>query len=143
MLSQHVVRMPTFYISNPIKELYEGVHVFDTLSGSDVQVSSKESLMLNIKSLESNQPDLETLYIKFIGDGTRVGKRLHIVNFGYTILNEKRKAMADNGSYYLAIIKIKEDYDNMREALTDIVADKNSIVFNGRQVNIQYHLGGD
>ena len=46
----------------------------------------------------------------------------------------------------MAIYKIKEDYDNIREALTDIVADMkslNSIVFDGRQVNIQYHLGGD
>ena len=41
---------------------------------------------------------------------------------------------------------IKEDYDNIREAFTYIVADMkslNSIVFDGRQVNIQYHLGGD
>ena len=147
-LSQLCVGMPTFYkikISKSIKELNEGVHVFDTPGGTSVQVSIKESLMLNIEPLESNQPDLESLNIKFT-DGTWVGKRLHIVNFGYTILNEKRKAMADKGNYSSAIIKIKEDYDNIREALTDIVADMkslNSIVFDGRQVNIQYHLGGD
>ena len=111
----------------------EGVHVFDTPGGTGVQVSFKEPL-------ESNHPDLESLNIKF------TGKCLHIVKFGYTILNEKRKAMADKGNYSLAIIKIKEDYDNIREASTDIVVDMkylNSIDFNGRQVNIQYHLGGD
>ena len=35
--------------------------------------------------------------------------------------------MADKGNYSLAIIKIKEDYDNIREALTDTVADMKSL----------------
>ena len=68
-------------ISKSIKELDVGVYVFDTLGGTGVQVSFKESLMLNIKPLEANQPDLETLNIKFTGDGTWGGKRLLIVNF--------------------------------------------------------------
>ena len=35
--------------------------------------------------------------------------------------------MADEGNYSLAIIKFKEDFDNIREALTDIVADMKSL----------------
>ena len=49
--------------------------------------------------------------LKVSGDGTWIGKRLHVVNIAYTIVNECRKAMTDNGNYILAIIKIKKDYD--------------------------------
>ena len=146
-LSQLCSGMPTFHgIAQKINELNDGVHVFDTPDGSGVQVSFKQTLMISMKPLESSQPDLEELHIKFTGDGTFVGKRLHVVNFGYTILNEKRKAMSDRGNYSLAIVKIKEDYESIRDALSDLVTEMKSMVsvdFNGRQIPIIYYLGGD
>ena len=145
-LSQLCSGMPTFHgIAQKINELNDGIHVFNTPDGSGVQISFKQSLMICVKPLESSQPDLEELHIKFTGDGTFVGKRLHIVNFGYTILNEKRKAMADRGNYSLAIVKIKEDYDSIREALSDLVAEMrlmDSVDFNGRQIDTYNILSG-
>ena len=83
-LSQLCSGMPTFHgIAQKINELNDGVHVFDTPDGSGVQVSFKQTLMISMKPLDSSQPDLEELHIKFTGDGTFVGKRLHVVNFGY------------------------------------------------------------
>ena len=37
--------------------------------------------------------DRDTIKVKMNGDGTNIGKRLTVVNFGYTILNEKKVAM--------------------------------------------------
>ena len=61
-------------------------------------------------------------------------------------MNEKRKAMSDRGNYSLAIVKIKEDYESLRDALSDLVTEMKSMVsvdFNGRQIPIIYYLGGD
>ena len=59
----------------------------------------------------------ETVRVKMSGDGTNIGKRLKVVNFTYTILNEKENAMSEKGNYVLAIIKTKETYDNLKESL--------------------------
>ena len=99
---------------------------YGDLSRSQQQFRIKKDI--SMKPLESSQPDLEELHTKFTGDGTFVGKRLHVVNFGYTILNEKRKAMSDRGNYSLAIVKIKEDYESIRDALSDLVTEMKSMV---------------
>ena len=38
--------------------------------------------MVSMNPLESSQADLEEVHIKFTGDGTFVGKRLHVGNVG-------------------------------------------------------------
>ena len=87
-----------------------------------VQTSLKDSLKEQIQRLKI-KGDLgkqETVRIKMSGDGTNIGKRLKVVNFTYTILNEKDNAMSEKGNYVLAIVKTKETYDNLKESLSDI-----------------------
>ena len=58
--------------------------------------------------------------MKLSGDGMQIGKRLKIVNFTYTILNEKDVAMSEKGNYILTIIKTTESYENLQESLSDL-----------------------
>ena len=86
------------------------------------------------------------LKIKLSGDGTNIGKRLKIVNITYTIINESRVAMAEVGNYPLAILKCKEDYEGLKEALSDIKEElKNlkKINIDGIEYGIELFLGGD
>ena len=54
------------------------------------------------------------------GDETWIGKRLHVVNVTYTIVNECLKAMTDDGNYILAIIKIKVDNESLKTELENL-----------------------
>ena len=79
------------------------------------------------------------------GDGTNVGKRLHVVNFSFTILDEDNACSA-LGNHCLAIFKEPESYDSLKKCLSDIIADVNtlsSIEVNGITFAIEYYLGGD
>ena len=46
--------------------------------------------------------------VKLSGDGTCVGKRLHVVNFTFTLLDEGSKAHSADGNYCLAMFRQKE-----------------------------------
>ena len=52
--------------------------------------------------------------------------------------------MSDRGNYSLAIVKIKEDYDSISDALSDLASKMKlmcSVDYNGRQISIIYYLG--
>lgn len=57
-----------------------------------VQIGFQDSLKENVQKLKRSGILCkgETIKIKLSGDGTNIGKRLTVVNFAYTILNEKR-----------------------------------------------------
>ena len=44
--------------------------------------------------------------VKLSGDGTNIGKRLHVVNFTFTMLDEGEKAYSAEGNHVLAIVKV-------------------------------------
>ena len=83
--------------------------------------------------------------VKLTGDGTNIGKRLHVVNFGFTILDEGELAYSAAGNHCIAIFKETEDYNSLRIALQDIVAEVESLLtirVNGKDFQITYYLGG-
>ena len=87
-----------------------------------------------------------TIKVKLSGDGTCIGKRLNVVNFTYTILNEGNIAMTESGNYVLAIIKTKENYDSIRMSLGDLkdeMENLKEITVNDKNYKIEYFLGGD
>ena len=84
--------------------------------------------------------------IKLSGDGTYIGKRLHVVNFTFTILDEGRRAFSVEGNYCLAIIQAEESYEGMKTALADIceeVERLHSIEVDKQKFDIVFYLGGD
>lgn len=77
------------------------------------------------------------------GDGTFVGKRLHVVNLTFTILDEGKRAHSSDGNYCLAIFR-QESYDEMKTALSDIrqeIENLSSIQVNDLIFDIVYFLG--
>ena len=140
--------LPSFHsISKRIKELDDQVVIVDCPDGIEgVQTSFKLSLLKNCERLLKDGVIKDYVSVKFSGDGTWVGKRLHVVNFTYTIIEEGKRAMADKGNYCLAIMKIKENYDEIRHGLKDLINEMRTlseIIVNGRTLNVVYYLGGD
>ena len=84
--------------------------------------------------------------VKLTGDGTNIGKRLHVVNFGFTIIDEGDLAYSAAGNHYIAIFKQTEDFASLKAALQDIVTEVESletITIDGKNFHIVYYLGGD
>ena len=82
-----------------------------------VQQKLKDGLERRIrKLLVDSNPDSpfrrnKVVRIKLSGDGTCIGKRLHVTNFTYTILDEGDKAHGFEGNYLLAIFREPENYE--------------------------------
>ena len=107
-----------------------------------VQVKFEDSLRKQLTRLDLKE---NTIKVKLSGDGTQIGKRLKIVNFTYTILNEKDLAMGEKRNYILAIIKTTESYENLRESLSDLRNEMElleTITVNNCKYNIAYFLRG-
>ena len=84
--------------------------------------------------------------VKLTGDGTKIGKHLHVVNFGFTLLDEGDKAYSPAGNHCLAIFKEPESYQSLKNCLEDIISEVNAlstIKVNGVTFEIVYYLGGD
>ena len=58
-----------------------------------------------------------TIRVNLSGDGTTIGKRLHVVNFAYTILDEGDLAHSYEGNHCLAIFRAPENYECLKSAL--------------------------
>ena len=84
--------------------------------------------------------------IKLTGDGTKIGKRLHVVNFAFTLLDEGEKAYSASGNHCVAIIKEPESYEALKPALEDIIKEvetTQSLCINKTTYSLEYYLGGD
>lgn len=80
------------------------------------------------------------------GDGTQIGKRLHVVNFGFTLLEEGALAYTASGNHCVAIIKEPEKYQSLLLSLEDIkneIESLSTIEVNNICFDIEYFLGGD
>ena len=87
-----------------------------------------------------------TLRVKLSGDGTNIGKHLHVINFTFTLLEEGTLAHSPEGNHPLAVIRESENYENLLSALEDIrqeVETLHTIEVDGDIYNITYYLGGD
>ena len=138
----------TYKTTRKINELNQQWKIRDTPGQAEgVQISFKESLGEQIANLQ-RKGDLEgdTIGVKISGDGTNIGKKLKLVNVTCTILNEKEAAMSEKGNYVLAILKTSENYDNLKESLSDLTQEMsklNKVTVEGKTYNIKYFLGGD
>lgn len=86
------------------------------------------------------------LRVKLTGDGTNIGKHLHVVNFAITILEEGDRAHSAAGNHCIATFKESESYDAMKLCLTDIVEDVErlkTIRVLDHDFSIEFYLGGD
>ena len=75
------------------------------------------------KSPDAKFIQTKKLRVKITGDGTRIGKRLHIVHIAFTILEEGEKAYFGAGNHCIAIIREPEFYGSLKPAIQDIITD--------------------
>ena len=140
---------PLTAIKKRMKTINSRWNIFRTPGDADgVQIKLEDLLKEQIGRLKKQGAlNLEKLKIKVSvsGDGTNIGKKLHVLNVTYTIINEKNIAMSEKGNYVLAIIKTKEDYNCIRESLQNFKDDMKqltTIEFDGASYEIEYFLGG-
>ena len=94
-LSMKLKEMPNVYsIKKRIKSLNGMWNITETPGEVEgVQIKFTDSLKTQIQRLQKEGFDDTTIKVKLSGDGTCLGKRLNVVNFTYTILNEGKTAM--------------------------------------------------
>lgn len=124
-------QMPIHYrLKEKIAELNHHWSIRPTPNGTaGVQQSLVDRLQIRIRKLvEVTSADApfkmsKKVQVKLFGDGTRIGKRLHVVNFTFTLLDEGSKAYSFEGNHILAIVKVDEKYDSLKLALEDVIAE--------------------
>ncbi|XP_060083702.1 uncharacterized protein LOC132562943 [Ylistrum balloti] len=135
-------------ITEYIKNLNKGFNIITTPDGLGVQQSLKQRLIDVLSSLMSENTEIvpdNKLKVKISGDGTRVGKRLHVVNFAFNIVNE---GLAHQTCYPLCIVQTKEKYTELNIALADLQHEVEEIQGNilkvqDREFEVTIYLGGD
>ena len=88
----------------------------------------------------------QKIRLKLSGDGTNIGKRLHVINFTFTLLDEGSKAYSSDGNHVIAILKDEENFDSLQRGLADVrneVEQLTSIEVEGITYDLEYYLGGD
>lgn len=98
--------------------------------------------LLHTKKLNAG----DKLKVKLSGDGTRVCRKLNLVNFTFTLLNEDDIAMSAKGNHTIAILNVPEDYEKLAVALRDIIAEVERlkcVVVDNEKFEIEYFLCSD
>ncbi|XP_033730336.1 uncharacterized protein LOC117319683 isoform X1 [Pecten maximus] len=135
-------------IAEYIRSLNKDFKIINTPDGLGVQQSLKQRLVDVVSQLLLENSDLipdNNLKVKISGDGTRVGKRLHVVNFAFNIVNE---GSAHQICYPLCIIQTKEKYAELNIALNDLQQDVaefqgSKLKVGDREFTVNIYLGGD
>ena len=146
--------LPRHYkIKDRIRELNKLWNIKPTPYGTiGLQQSLEDRLRIRVAHLiEVSNPDApflqnKTLRVKLSGDGTNVGKRLHLINFTFTLLDEGSSVHSSQGNHLLAILKEPEKYDTLKIGLADIrneVENLKTLEHSGIQFTVNYFLGGD
>ena len=87
----------------------------------------------------------KVLHVKLSGDGTNIGKRLHVINFTFTLLEEGPLAHSCHGNHILVVLKEAEKYESLKNGLSDIRAEVENLKTleqNGIKFGRTYYLGG-
>lgn len=83
-----------------------------------------------------------TVSVRISGDGTWVGKRLHLVNFTFAVVLPGYTS----GNHLWAIAKVQENHKVLADILSPLsqeVQNLTEILLNGTKLKVQYFLAGD
>ena len=97
-----------------------------------------------IKSNKINSGDV--LRVKLSGDGTKICRKLNLINFTFTLLNEGDTAMSPKGNHTIAIINGTENYDHLKMSLSDIIKEVEqlkSLTINGITFQVTFYFCSD
>ena len=115
---------------------------------SGIQQSLKLRLITRIQHLLKGEKISvgEKLQVKLSGDGTKVCRKLNLINFTFTLLNEGALAMSPSGNHTIAIINGSEKYEHLETALRDVIAEVcelQTLTVNHYVFEIEYFLCSD
>ena len=136
-------------LAKRIEELNKLWDIFPTSEGTvGVQQKLEDRLKVRVRKLVETQSlkEVTTIKVKISGDGTNLGKRLHVVNVTFTLLDEGQIAQSEQGNHLLAIFKIPEHYENMALGLNNLIEEMKHLKcaeVDGCRFDIEYFLGGD
>lgn len=112
------------------------------------QQSFRETLSQRIKLLKrQNDPSVGgcKVRVKLAGDGTYIGRNLHVVGFGCQIVGDR----CPSNVQILAVAQIKEQYDDVKAAFANLLDElenfsKNSnITIDGVRFAVELYVGAD
>ena len=125
-------------------------NIFPTPVGTvGVQQKLEDNLKVRLSKLSVENQSLKEagkVRIKISGDGTSLGKRLHVVNVTFTLLDEGQLAQSERGNHLLAVLKVPEHYDDIALGLSDLLEEMSNLKYievDGCRFEIEYFLGGD
>ncbi len=123
-----------------MKEINNGFEVQQLENGKGVQKRLEKKLQ---RVIESAWPvETDQLIVKITGDGTMMGSRLHITNFGFCVITDKWSSE----DMILAITQMPEKYDCIKEAMKDVVHDTlhlKSVTVRGKVFSLKYVICAD
>lgn len=147
-LSSVVSRMPRLYQLqqqiNLINKNWEILDIPHNIEGC--QISFSQVVHERLRQLMKINPEVNKLDIKLSGDGTQIGKKLNLVQFSCTIIQEGSICKTSQGNHLVALFTGPEKYDRLKLALEDVVSEINQLKYvsiGDRRIPITYYLGGD
>ena len=117
-------------------------------NGNGMQQSIQSRLSERVRVLINNKKINygNMLQVKFSGDGTKICRKLNLINFTFTLLNEGDIAKSPRGNLTVAIINGIENYDSLKDALSDICKEEMNLTMlnlDGSIFPIEYFLCSD
>ena len=109
-----------------------------------VQQSFEERLTILLEKYTILPTDTP-LRVKLSGDGTKVSRSLHVINFTFTVVDTPT-ATSVAGNHTIAILKTGESYENLASGLADIakeISTLKSIKIQDEEYTLEYFLGGN
>ena len=108
------------------------------------RVFTRIQSLINSRKIDPSSENVISL--KLTGDGTNLGRNIHIVNFAFTLLQEGALVQSPSGNHTIAILKCRESYSELFTGLSDIreeVCNLSTIVVDGHEFTVNLYLGGD
>ena len=117
-------------------------------NGNGIQQSIESRLKERVRMLIKNRKIScgDTLQVKLSGDGTKVCRKLNLINITFTLLNEGDVAKSPRGNHSVAIINGTENYNDLRDALSDICQEVENLAtlnVDGLTFPLEYFLCSD
>ena len=130
------------------KSLNSKWHITPCPGGDGVQQSLQARLTERVALLlnENKLSPGDTLQVKLSGDGTKVCRKLNLINFTFTLLNEGDVAMSSRGNHTIAIINACEGYEVLKRTLADLIDEVEQlkrIEVDGKDFLIEYFICSD
>ena len=98
------------------------------------------------KCEKQNIETTDTIKVKICCDGTKIGRKLYLLNFAFTIINDTENCSSCFSHFTLAIGEIKECYDDLKEPIEYLMSQLKilpTFEFNNKLFKLEYYFAAD